>query len=62
MGDMSSLEMDRVLDASNKEIETMRVRFKASQVKRRELTEKLLEISDNSSSDETNIDALVKEV
>lgn len=62
MGDMSYREMARVLDATKEEIETLRGKFKASQVKRGELTKKLLEISDNSSSDEANIDALAEEV
>lgn len=42
MGDMSYFEMVRVLEATKEELETLRVKFKASQVKRRELTKQLL--------------------
>lgn len=62
MGDMSYRDMARVLDATKEELETLRGRFKASLVKRREMTEQLLEIFDKSSLDEANIDALAEEV
>lgn len=62
MGDMSYFEIARDLEASRNKLETLRVKLKASQVKKRELIEQLLEISDNSSSDEANIDALAEEV
>lgn len=54
--------MARELEASRNEVETLRVKLKASLVKRRELTKQMLEISDNSSSNEANIDALAEEV
>lgn len=54
--------MGRELDASRNEVESLRGKLKASQVKRRELSEKLLEISDNSSSNEANIEALAEGV
>lgn len=62
MGYMSYFEMARELEASKNDLKNLRVKLKASQVKRKELTEQLLEIYDNSSSNEANIDALAKVV
>lgn len=62
MGNRRYFEMVRELEASKNEIESFRGKLKVSQVKRRELSKKLLEISDNSSSDEANIEALADEV
>lgn len=62
MGYKSYFEMVREIEASRNEIESLRGKLKISQAKRRELSEKLLEISDNSSSDEASIEALADEV
>ncbi|XP_059068172.1 uncharacterized protein LOC131858744 [Cryptomeria japonica] len=62
MGDMSYREISNWLAESEEAQGELRVKYKTSLAKRRELAEQLYELSKNSSSEEANIDALANEV
>lgn len=59
---MSYRELFNQLGESEEALGELRVTYKASLAKRRELVEQLYELSEISSSEEANIDALVNEV
>lgn len=62
MGDMSYRELSNWLAESKEALRELRVKYKASLAKRRELAKQLYEISENSSFEEANIDSLANEV
>lgn len=62
MGDMRYKELSNRLAESEEALGELRVKYKDSLAKRRELAEQLYEISENSSFEEANIDALANKV
>lgn len=62
MGDMSYREISNRLVESKESLGELRVKYKASLAKKREVAERLYEISENSLFEEANIDALANEV
>lgn len=59
---MSYKELSNRLAESEEGLGELRVKYKSSLAKRRELVEKLIELSENSSFEEEKIDALSNEV
>ncbi|XP_059063932.1 uncharacterized protein LOC131856319 [Cryptomeria japonica] len=61
-GSMSYRELSNRLVESKEAFDLLKVKYKASLAKRRELAKKLLELNESSSSEEETIDALSNEV
>lgn len=55
-------ELTHHLAECERAYDELKVKYKASLAKRREIVEKMLEITENSSSNEVDMDTLVKEV
>ena len=55
-------ELTHWLTQSEQAYDDLMVKYKASQAKRREHAEKLMELSENSSADEADMEALIAEV
>ncbi|XP_059073482.1 uncharacterized protein LOC131874225 [Cryptomeria japonica] len=62
MGDMSYRELSNRLAKSEEALDTLKGKYKASLAKRRELAKKMVDLNENSSSYEANMDTLVTEV
>lgn len=62
MGEYTLRELTQWLTQFEKAYDDLMVKYKASQAKRREHTEKLMELSENSSANEVDMEALIAEV